>query len=370
MTIALEARALSGAAGGVVRYIQGLLGGLQPLLTEHRLTVLLNHPDALPLVEGFPARVVPPASVLTRLYWNAVLLPAAVRSLKPDVLHLTKPSAPLTRRGLPPTVVTIYDLIPLTHPWAQTAAQRWYWHWELPRAARAATHILTISEASKRAMVERFGVPPERVTVTLPGLEQDFAPQPEAAVARLRARYGLPRHYVLTVGTIEPRKNLDGLLRAFALLTHTFPHQLVIAGRWGWKTAVVRRALRDRRLAGRVRLLGRVPRGDLPSLYAGAAALAFVSLAEGFGFPPLEAMACGTPAVVSNTTSLPEVVGDAGVLVDPADTDAIALALRRVLEDSQLRAGLRDRGLHRARAFTWDRTARDTLAVYRRVLRS
>jgi glycosyltransferase involved in cell wall biosynthesis len=264
----------------------------------------------------------------------------------------------------------MYDVIPLEFPRTQTLAQRLYWQIQLPLAARTAQHIVTISEASKRSIVERLSVPPRRVTVTLPGIDASFAPPTDAHVTMLRERLRIPKPYLLTVGTIEPRKNIDKLVRGFARVARRIPHTLVIAGRFGWKTDAVRRALADPRLHGRVVLLGTVEPADLPVLYGGADAFAFLSRAEGFGFPPLEAMACGTPVVCSAAGSLGEVVGNAAMFVNPDDERAVTEGLERIVSDAALRERLRRAGITHSATFTWRRTAEETLQVYATVVRN
>jgi glycosyltransferase involved in cell wall biosynthesis len=200
------------------------------------------------------------------------------------------------------------------------------------------------------------------------GVSARFAPveRPEA-IAALRARYGLERPYLLHVGRLDPGKNLRTLLAALAELRDGgAPHDLVLAGPPGWKNEGFFRLLRELDLEGRVRLLGYVPDADLPALYTAADVFVFPSLYEGFGLPPLEAMACGTPVVASSRSAMPEVLGDAAVLVDPRDARALAGAVRRVLDDGPLRSGLRQAGLRRAEAYSWEAAARATVRVYGR----
>lgn len=377
--IVIEARALSGPAGGVVRYIRGLLQGLRACDATFPLLLLTDHPRGLARVQeeqtpsdpSFPRGVsVGPSGNALRLLWDLWALPRAIRRLRPQLLHRTKPGGTLFGAGLPPTVVTIYDVIPLEYPTTQTRAQRLYWRVQLPLAARTAQHIVTISETSKRSIVERLSVPADKVTVTLPGIDARFAPPADTQVTTLRERLRIRGPYLLTVGTIEPRKNVEALVRGFAQLVRDIPHTLVIAGRWGWKTDAVRRALADPRVRGRVMLLGPVAPADLPVLYGGADAFAFLSRAEGFGFPPLEAMACGTPVVCSTAESLLEVVGPAALRVNQDDERAVAEGLLRILSDTVLREQLRKHGIARSATFTWRRTAEETLEVYATVIRN
>lgn len=368
--VAIEARALSGPAAGVVRYLRGLVPALRCAAPELPILLFTDHPRGARVFPGLPSRVVPPSAELLRWYWDFLALPAAVRRSRAALLHRTKPAGTPFRRGLPPTITTIYDVIPLDFPETQTLTQRTYWRVQLPLAARSAAHVLTISEASRQRIHERLGVPRDRITVTYPGVDPAFKRAAAEAVAEMRARLGLEAPYVLTVGTIEPRKNVDRLLRSFAEASHSIPHTLVVAGRWGWKTGAVRAALRDPRLEGRVRMLGAVAAEHLPTLYSGAEMFVTLSRAEGFGFPALEAMACGAPVIVSNRGSLPETVGEAALVVDSEDRTAVATAIVRFAEDRTRREEFSRRGQQRAKAFTWDQTAAGTLRVYKQFLGS
>ena len=219
--------------------------------------------------------------------------------------------------------------------------------------------MIAISQATKDDLVAHYGVPKEKIPVVYHGVEPRFRPTPDPAVP---ARYGLPSRYFLYLGTLQPRKNLERLLQAYAQLSGDVP-ALVLAGAKGWYFERIAAAIAALGLGERVFLPGYVPDEDVPALLTGALALVFPSLYEGFGLPVLEAMACGTPVVTANTSSLPEVVGEAGLLVDPLRVDEIAAAMQRLLADEALRAELSRRGLERAGLFSWDRCARETLAV-------
>jgi glycosyltransferase involved in cell wall biosynthesis len=266
-------------------------------------------------------------------------------------------------------VITVHDLSFLYYPQCLTDESRRYYNRQIRWAVRRADHILADSHATKSDLISLLDVPPEKVTVVHLAADGAFHPVTDAEAGRIAGKYGLELGYLLCVGTLEPRKNLPGLLQAYRLLldrgTTTAP--LVLVGGKGWLYDEVFERIEALRLEGYVRFLHDVPDTDLPGMYNAASVLTTPSFYEGFGLPALEAMACGTPVVVADRASLPEVVGDAGLLVDPDDTDSIAKALRRVLTDDPLRARMRELGLAQAASFTWERAAQATLAVYREV---
>jgi alpha-1,3-rhamnosyl/mannosyltransferase len=241
----------------------------------------------------------------------------------------------------------------------------------MPQVVKRADHILADSEFVRQEIIEYYGVTPERVTTVLLGVSSDFYPVREDAckvvLARHELRYG---DYLLAVGTLEPRKNLSTVIAAFAQLPETtrrrFP--LIIVGMKGWGMEEFSAATRQMFDRGEVRMLGYVPQADLPTLYAGARLFVYPSIYEGFGLPPLEAMACGTPVIVSNRASLPEVVGNAGILVDPMDDAIIAQQMSAVLENDGLYQKLSEAGVKQAKSFTWRNCATGTMAVYQKVL--
>lgn len=291
------------------------------------------------------------------------MLPVEARRSRLQLFHGTVNVVP---RGLPcPSVVTIHDLAFLRWP-EQTPARRYrYMAREVASAARRAARVIAVSESTKVDVVELLGVDSDRVVVTPLGVEERFRPLADDDHASFLADQGIVRPYILSVGTLEPRKNLPRLLRAFGELSHEIPHDLVLVGPEGWLTEEIHHALQSPALAGRVRLTGFVDDDELAAWYSLADLFVFPSLYEGFGLPVLEAMACGAPVVTSAVSSLPEVAGEAAVMVDPHDPSAIADGMRRVLTNPALSADLRERGVRRAAAFTWERTAQRTAAVYR-----
>jgi glycosyltransferase involved in cell wall biosynthesis len=264
-------------------------------------------------------------------------------------------------------VITVCDMTPLLFPGSHGRMNVWHHRFVLPVILRRADRVITISDCSKRDIVRLCGIPEEKVVVTPLAADPAFRPDPEGTAGS--AVTGLPRPYILNVGTLEPRKNLEGLLRAFgAAKREGLPHTLVVTGARGWGRSRLAAIVEELRLEESVVFTGFVDDHDLPHLYAGADFFVYPSLYEGFGLPPLEAMACGTPVITSNVSSLPEVTGEAALLVDPRSVTDLAAAMVRLAGDASLRETLRERGLARARLFSWERTAAETLTVYRGVL--
>ena len=283
------------------------------------------------------------------------------------LFHATDHLLPKLRRAR--SVFTLHDTAYVHHPEHYLPRNRIYLQRMVPRFLEHADRVIVVSEHARREAVGIYDLDPGRVDVIPEGVDERFRPDPDpTAVDAVRRRYGLPERSILYVGTIQPRKNLTTLLDAFARVREHHPDlALVVAGEKGWLFRSFFDRLRALGLGSSVVVTGHVPDEDLPALFGSAVVFAYPSLFEGFGLPPLEAMACGLPVVCSDATSLPEVVGDAGILVPPLDVDAWVAALDRLLEDPAAREDLRARGLERARRFTWDEAARRTLDVYRAV---
>lgn len=374
--VALNAHLLSADASyrsaGVSQFIHGLMTYLPTADPTLRYAAFVN--DERLRYPGW--RLVPnhwaAANPLRRIVWEQLAQPRQTRRLPADLLHLPVNVGPLWLRSVGcPVVVTVHDLSFALYPQYFTRARRSYQQWLTPRTARQATAITADSQATKEDLVKLYGVDADRVRVVYPGVDARFRPVTDVReIDNLRQRRRLPAQFILFVGTIEPRKNLVMLLEAYAaLVKHTdLPHALVIAGGKGWGYDAVFATAERLDLGERVIFPGYVPAGELPLWYNAADVVAYPSLYEGFGLPPLEAMACGTPVIVSSVSSLPEVVGDAGLLVDPGDPSAWAAALATMLTDPTARAKARQRGFVRAGLFTWERTARDMAQVYHEVL--
>lgn len=267
-------------------------------------------------------------------------------------------------------IVTICDAIPYVYPEVCTTLDRLIYHHWLPQAVRSVDAVITISQHSKNDLEKYIKIPGSKITVTPLAAGAKFRVLSEAEIAPALERAGVARPYILYVGSVEPRKNLLRLLDAYREVRRwSESWKLVIVGaRNYWKSSPVAQKVKELGLEGQVKFTGYIPDEDLPALYNAADLFCFPSLYEGFGLPVLEAMACGTPVVTANSSSLPEVAGDAALLVDPYNVAEIAAAMRRILEDPALAAELRQRGLERAKQFTWEKTARQTIAVYEKVL--
>ena len=267
-------------------------------------------------------------------------------------------------------VVTLHDIIPLSIRGNSTLAETIIYRYWLPVILPRVDAVITDSQCSKKDICKYFHMPAEEIAVISAAAGRQFCPMSEMEVEPVIERHHLRRPYILDVCSLEPRKNLLRLVEAFATLHKELAqYKLVIVGaRNVWKSSPVARVVMQKGLQDSVIFTGYVPDEDLPAMYNGADLFCFPSLYEGFGLPVLEAMACGTPVVTSNSSSLPEVAGEAALLVDPYDVEAIADAMHRILEDDALAQDLREKGLARASQFSWEKTARETIAVYEKVL--
>jgi glycosyltransferase involved in cell wall biosynthesis len=298
-------------------------------------------------------------SQITRSGWDRMLP-------RPAVFHATEHLL-MPLRNIP-TVLTVHDLIFKLFPQHHKQLNYWYLNAAMPLFVRRADHVIAISETTKRDLMREYGTPAGKISVVYEAAAPRFTPSPAEQIAAVRARYGLPDRYLLTVGTIEPRKNLPRVVEALAALRRDDPAlRLVVVGARGWLVESFDKAIEEFEQQEAVILPGFVPDEDLPSLYAGATATVQASLYEGFGLPVLEAMACGSPVACSATSSLGEIAGEAALTFDPADVEAIIAVLRRLLAEPELRDDLCQRGLARAAEFSWERTARETWAVYAQV---
>jgi len=297
-----------------------------------------------------------------RIAWTHLAAGRAARGVGADLLHGVHYELP--RRARLPQVVTVHDLTLLTHPeWHEPSKVRFF-GWAMRRAVAVADRVLCVSGTTARDLAVQLEVDPARIDVT--PLGTDLRPASGQAVAALRERLGVDRPYLLGLGTLEPRKDLPALVRAFAALAGELPHTLVLAGLAGWGAGAVAEAVAGSGVRDRILLAGYVPEADKAALFTAADLFVYPSRYEGFGLPVLEAMACGTPVVTTTGGALPEVAGDAALLVEPGDAEAVAVAVGKLVGDPGERAALVQRGLVRAAGFTWNRCAALTAAAYGR----
>lgn len=357
-------------AAGIGRYTRELVAALAKLDLHNEYTLFCagENLSSGDWPENFQVRASNvPARWLTA-GWHRLGLPLAAETFAGacDLFHSPDFTLPplKTARG----VVTVHDLSFLRFPQHADPGLRAFLTKTVPRSVARASRVLADSESTKADLVELLGVEPEKISVVPAGVDARFRPVRDTLkLAQVRQRYRLPEWFILFVGTLEPRKNLARLITAYAQMRrHTgLPHELVIAGKPGWLYQDIYEQVTKEGLSENVHFIGFVADDDLPALYTLADLLAFPSLYEGFGLPPLEAMACGTPVVASNRSSLPEAIGSAGLLVDPEDINALADALARVLGDASLRVRLADLGRAQAARFTWQSSAERLLEAYR-----
>lgn len=361
--------------GGIGRYVRELVAALadNPGPHDYALFVAGARPHQLPAppAERFMWRSTRVAPRWWARIWHRARLPYAIESITGplDLYHATDFVLPPTRRRTR-TILQVHDLSFRRVPETASPRLKAYLDRVVPRSVRRADHILADSQATKDDLSALYGTPEAKIDVLHGGIHARFQPVRDGArLAEVRARYGIDAPYVFAVGTIQPRKNYARVIEALARLRQRdIDLTFVIAGGKGWLEDPIYHALERHGMADRVRFIGYAADDDLPALYSGALLSPFVSLYEGFGLPILEAMACGTPVVTGTRSSLPEVAGDAALLVDPSDTDAITDAIARLVTDSALRDELIQRGYERARRFTWDAAAARLLAIYERIL--
>lgn len=359
--------------GGIGRYVRELVTALafQDQETIYRLFVSGARVDELP---------VPPASNfiwkstqisptwLARIWHRARLgIPVEVFTGRVDLYHATDFVLPPTLSGTR-TLLTVHDLSFVRVPDSASPRLKSYLDVVVPRSVIDADHVLADSYATKKDLVELYGVPDEKVTVLLSGVDSRFYQvKDSSAIMTTRSLYNLDESspYILSVGTVQPRKNYGLLIKALAQLrSKGYDLSLVIAGGKGWLEDPIYQTLHDEQMENYVHFIGFADEEHLPALYSGACCLAFPSLYEGFGLPVLEAMACGTPVITSNVSSLPEVAGDAALLVNPYNLDELVHALQRLIDDNDLRQQLIERGLERVKQFTWVKAARQLRQIY------
>jgi glycosyltransferase involved in cell wall biosynthesis len=369
MRIGIDARMVYYRQAGIAQYVVRLIEALAQINCQDEFILLQSRKDRLNITEqpNFTRRSLWTPCHHRLEQWT---LPLEFWPLGLDVLHSPDFIPPM--RSSIPSLITVHDLAFLRFPHFLTEESARYYG-QIDHAVVSADHIVAVSESTKRDIVELLGVPPGKITVIYEAANPIYRPiENPLDLVPVREKYGLPESYILFVSTVEPRKNLPTLLRAFRLLTNEYIDDIALAvvGQKGWLFDQVFRLVDELDLQEQVRFLGRVPLHDLPYLYNGATVHVHPSFYEGFGLTPLEAMACATPTIVSNVSSLPEVVGDAGLIVEPTDVEALAMAIWKVISQPDLRDELRAKGLKRAALFSWQKAAQYHLELYQRLGRS
>ena len=369
MHIAIDAHSVGAELGGNESYAINLIEALAEIDQTNLYTLYVTKRAAIERFDrrwpNFKVKQTLPHTPLVRI---PLTLSRELRRNPVDVLHVQYTAPPLAPC---PVVTTIHDLAFEHLP--ETFNRRSWLQMRLTvrMTARRAAHIITVSEYSRADISRTYGIAPQRITVTPEAASSNFFPiTNETELKRIRESYGIQENYILSLCSIQPRKNLVRLIEAYSCLRGVRPEvklpQLVLAGKRGWLDSETFRAAERNDLGNDLRFTGYVPERDLAGLYSGAICFVYPSFFEGFGLPLVEAMQCGVPVIAGNRTSLPEVVGEAGLLFDPFDTQALVSALTQVIDDSEYRAVLRSKGLKRAQNFNWKTTAQLTLGVYER----
>ena len=371
MHIAIDAHSVGAQLAGNETYAVNLIEALAEVDKKNQYTIYVTKRSAVErFTNRWPNVAVRKTLPHTPLLRIPITLSAELRKNPVDLLHVQYTAPP---RCPCPVVATIHDLSFEHLPETFNRRSRAQLRLTVRRTARDAAHILTLSEFSRRDIIDTYKIDPERVSVTPAAAPSYFAPvTDETELRRIRMTYGIERDYILALGSIQPRKNLVRLIKAYSSLCQGRAQGelplLVLAGKRGWLESETLRAAETSNARKDIRFIGYVPDADLPGLYCAALCFAYPSYFEGFGLPVVEAMQCGTPVIAGNKTSLPEIVADAAVLVDPFNETKIAEALIRLISKPNERADFRARGLQRAREFNWKKTAQLTLKAYERAV--
>lgn len=373
MRVGIDYTAAATQRAGIGRITRELVRALAEI--DHQNEYLLIHARGTKIGESFPHNfstlTLPLSERIATVLWQRVGLPLPIELFTGglDLFHSPDFVLPPLRHSI--SLVTIHDLTFLIHPKCADPRLVRYLTSRVPKAVERANMVLADSQCTKGDLIRLLGVPIEKIEVVYGGVSSEFTPvTDEVVLARVREKYGIDRPFILSLGRLEPRKNLDRLIEAYWLLRQETnpPHRLLLAGEKGWLCEGLFVQVEKLKLGGDVIFLGFVPDEDLPALFSLADVFAYPSLYEGFGLPPLEAMACGAPVVASNTSCLPEVLGEAARFVNPHDVNTIAEALHRVIIDDELRRNMSRQSLARAAQFSWSASAQKLLSVYEKTV--
>lgn len=375
MRVAIDFRSTIGQPAGIGRFTNNLVKQIALLDTRNNYVLYSFYPikpareigELIKKHPNFSLKTNPVPGRIMRYLWDYFKIPIEFSIGEVDIIHIMDFLIPKIRKAK--LIVTIHDISSILFPqWHTRYTKRWVRN-RIHLAKEKADRIIVDSIHTKKDLVQTLGVSEDLITVIYGGVGEQFQPiKDQEILKRVKKRCRIRDKYLLFLGTLEPRKNIPGLIRAFHKIKNRFSdYQLVIAGKKGWKFQEIFKTVEELKLEDRVIFTGYLPEEDIPSLYSGAELFVYPTLYEGFGFPPLEDMACGTPVITSNLSSLPEVVGEAGILIDPNDIDELSQAMESVLSDENLKRELRAKGLRQAAKFSWEKCAQETLKVYQEV---
>jgi glycosyltransferase involved in cell wall biosynthesis len=367
--IGYNAQIISRSGAGIVNFARNVIQHLVQVQSDHEFFIYGN-PAFLSHLESHHAHIVPTNPFVDnsskRIIWEQCVLPFKISRNNLDLMLYPDHTAPIFKKSCP-VVITLHDIAFISFPDTFTSATRLYKEYAVKQSVKRASRIIAVSEFTKLEVMKFLDVPESKLTVIYRGIDERFQENSnEVQLSSIRTKYDLQNKFILFVGTLEPRKNIQKLIQGYAglLKQKKIPHDLIIVGGQGWLFKDIYGMIEKLGVQNSVKLLGYVADTDLPLLYNLADVFVYPSLYEGFGLPPLEAMACGCPVVTSNRSSLPEIVGDAAMLVDPYDSDAIANGIFQVIDNKDYRQLLRKQGLQRASQFTWKRTVAEILKIF------
>jgi len=365
MRIGLITSSIDENRAGIGTYGYNLVGNLTKIDKENEYVLIHHYRTDDEIYKENAELIIPyPQIPLRKTIGNNIILSRKLRNHDFDIVHDLAQISPFLFRSPSKKILTIHDLTPILFPETYGLIHVFLQKYVLPMTLKNVDMIITVSKNTKQDVIKYLKIPEEKITVIHNGVDGRFKPLKN--VNDIKEKYDIKSPFILYVGTLEPRKNIPTLIKAFYIIKNKgIKHMLVIAGGKGWKYEAVYKTVKELNLSKSVLFLGYVPDEDLPKLYNAADLFVYPSLYEGFGLPPLEAMACGCPVITSNTSSLPEVVGDAGIMVDPYDVVKMANVLHEVLSNEGLREDMIKKCLERARMFSWKKCAEETLKVYK-----
>ena len=369
---------IPGKHGGTETYLRNLLLNLARIDRENEYIIFANREN----IESYGIKQDNFSKVLCnlsaknkplRVIWEQAILPIVARKYKVDVLHAPAYVSPMINSFRFESVVTIHDMMFYYHPENYPKRQLLYFKHLIPLSARKAKRIIAVSNNTKKDIVKILGIPEKKIIVIQETYGEEFRRElNDNAKKKVKAQYKLPDNYILSVASLNPQKNIERLIKAYDILVRSYSseHKLVLVGMWLKHGSRIIQLIKELQLKERIIFTGYIDNEDLPYFYSLADVFVFPSYFEGFGIPPLEAMACGCPVIASKATSIPEVVGNAAVLINPFSVEELSNAIHRVLIDKNMRDNLIAKGFERVKHFSWEKAARETLHVYKKALKA